>query len=419
VLVVVVVAAGCLTVGYVVNRPSTAPYSKADGPTFYQALGALNSSVTVTSGGPWTLFAVWGIATTLPLAPGALGWPEYNLSENACQAQFNGLTLWNGSIPLFNGTFNSGTAPFWQFAFFSNASSSILIATDVLGVAHVYAPMSESSPCADGTSLGGDPWTWQIVVLPSLPWPTDTPKLAQTAWIRGGGKGWTNHNPPAFEAYDFGFSYWGSANPAGLIVKYSRCGLVGATDVQPVLYVGLNPDASWGMSFNGSQGCGDVQALGPPPVLFGYAAVFSTATVSGTANTSLAAIPFQLGPLGDPSGDYDVSGLVSWMTTLNLTDSAGQRLQSGTPGCPAWVPSIADCTASAAGWYVVLESESGAWLDSYPSTPGGTSWEVPNVAFASHQQLVVVAPSTWNLTGDELALNGTVAACPVNGTAMI
>jgi hypothetical protein len=41
------------------------------------------------------------------------------------------------------------------------------------------------------------------------------------------------------------------------------------------------------------------------------------------------------------------------------------------------------------------------------------------VAFASHQQLVVVAPSTWNLTGDELALNGTVSACPVNGTAAI
>jgi len=413
---VVVVAAGCLTLGYVVNHSvTTAPYSKADGPTFYQALGALNASVMAISGGPWALYAVWGIATTLPFAPGSLGWPGNNLTANACQAQFNGLTLWNGSIPLFNGTFNSGTAPFWQFAFFSNTSASILIATDVLGVAHVYAPMSESSPCADGTALGWDPWIWQPAFMP---WPTDTPKLAQTAWIRGGGKAWMNHNPPSLEAYDFGFSYWGSGNPIGVIVKYARCGLIGATDVQPVMDVGLNPDGSWLMSFNGTQGCGDVITLGPPPVLDGFLLVFSSPKPGNATGSHQAVVPFQVAY--DSAHQFtDASGLVSWMTSLNLTDSAGQRLASGAPGCPAWVPSIEDCPASATGWYVVLESESGAWLDSYPSTPGGTSWEVPNVAFASNQQLVVVAPSTWNLTGDELALNATVVACPVNGTAVI
>jgi len=415
VLVVVVVAAGCLTVGYVVNRPSTAPYSKADGPTFYQALGALNGSVTVTSGGPWTLFAVWGIATTLPFAPDVVHWPEDNLTANACQAQFNGLTLWNGSIPLFNGTFDSGTAPFWQFGFFSNSSSSILIATEVLDATHVYPPMPMASACAVASGLAYEPWGWANAFRP---FPADSSRMAETAWTTGG-SAWMNQNQPAYETFVLGYSNWGSGYPEGLVVHFARCGLVGATGAQPGLFVIVNSDGTLYLDDHTLEGCGDVASLGPPPVLVGYTVVFSNATLLSTADSSIASIPFQYGPAGDPSGDYDVGGLVSWMTTLNLTDTAGQRLQSGTPGCPAWVPSIADCTASATGWYVVLESESGAWLDSYPSTPGGTSWEVPNVAFASHQQLVVVAPSTWNLTGDELALNGTVSACPVNGTAAI
>jgi hypothetical protein len=172
------------------------------------------------------------------------------------------------------------------------------------------------------------------------------------------------------------------------------------------------------MSFNGSQGCGDVQALGPPPVEDGYTLYLAAPSLTNSSLIHRADLSMQV-TYDAGIFDEDAGGLVSWMTTLNLTDSAGQRLASATPGCPAWVPSIDDCPASATGWYAVLESESGAWLDSYPSMPGGNSWEIPNVALASNQQLVVIAPSTWNLIGDELTFNGTVGACPVNGTAMI
>ena len=412
---IIALTASFAILGSPVYRYRSGPVVRADGPTFHGALSALNESVDAAVGGPWNLFAVWGIATTLPFAPATIPWPEYNLTVNACQAQFSGLTLWNGSIPLFNGTFNSGTAPFWQFGFYSNTSSSILIATDVLDVTHVYPPMPMASACAVASGLGYEPWGWSTALRP---FPADSSKMALTAWTTGGSV-WTGKNQPAYETFVLGFSNWGSGYPEGLVVHFARCGLVGATGVQPGLFVLVNSDGTLYLDDETTEGCGDVSSLGPPPVLFGYTAVFSNTTLLGASNSSLAEVPFQLGPAGNPSADFNVDGLVSWMTSLNLTDSAGQRLANGAPWCPGWVTSIDECPANATGWYAVLESESGAWLDSYPSTPGGTSWEVPNVALVSNQQIVVVAPSAWNLTGDKLVLNGTAVACPVNGTATI
>lgn len=292
---------------------------RVDGPTFYQAFAAVNESVGAIAGGPWTLYGVWGIATPLPFSPNALGWPSNNLSINSCGAQFNGLTLWNGSIPLFDGSFDSGTAPFWQFAFFSNASQGILIATDVSGVTHIFPPMGMSSTCARATALGATPWGWARLFSP---FPANSPIMAVSAW-NAIGKQWMTANAPAWEAYILGFGYWGSTTPNGLIVKFDRCGQVGATGVQPVVDVGLNNDGSWNNYFNGTQGCGDVVSLGPPPIYGGYSAYFSPPTVSPSRNTTLVNQSFQV-TYGNLSDDPDAGGLVSWMTTLNLSNAVGR-----------------------------------------------------------------------------------------------
>jgi hypothetical protein len=400
---VIVVAGGLGTYYILAHRGSSSPSVVGDGPTFYQALGAVNGSVISQSGGPWTLYAVWGIAAPVPFSPNALGWSDSNNgSVNSCGAQFNGITLWNGSIPLFNGSFDSGTAPFWQFAFFSNASQSILIATDVLGVAHVYPPMGISSTCARSTSLWAAPWDWARLFSP---FPSNSPVMAESAW-NAVGKSWMTTNQPAYEAYVFGWSYWGSANPEGLIVKLARCGEVNATGVQPVLDVILNSNGTWSSYFNGTQGCGDVTSLGPPPVYAHYEVDFSSSDVSQAMSTIAVNQSFQV-TYGNRSADSDAGGLVSWMTSLNLTMSTGQRLPSVAPGCSSWAPSLADCQQNGPGWYAVLLSESGEWLDSYPSAPNGTAWEIPSVSLASNQILVIVAPSSWNVTGDGLSLNGT------------
>ncbi len=412
-LVAVIVATAGVGAWYYVTSGHTSATPRGDGPTFYQALAAVNATVKDQSGGPWALFVAWGIATPTLFAPSALGWLGNNETVNSCGSQFGGLTLWNGSIPLFNGSFDSGTAPFWQFGFFSNASQSILISTDVGGVARAYPPMGMSSTCARFSDLGASPWTWARIFSP---FPSDSPAMAESAW-KAIGQRWMTTNQPAWEGFILGFSYWGSANPNGLIVKFARCGQVGATGVQPVAYVGLNSDGNWNNYFNGTQGCGDVVSLGPPPVYGSYVLNFTLLKVSVGPGTTMANQSFQTA-YGHTSGpvDDDAGGLVSWMTTLSLATASENRLPSFMPACGSWVPSLADCQANGSGWYAVLLSSSGAWLDSYPSSPNGTAWVVPNVSLVSNQYLIVVVPSSWNVTGDVFSISGTVPIVAVSGS---
>lgn len=414
-IALIAIAAGVGVVYFVIPHGSTSGL-KADGPTLYQAIAPVNVSVQNVSGGPWTLFSLWGVDTPVAFSPNSLGWSEYNVSVNSCQSQLRGLTLWNGSIPLFNGSFQSGTAPFWQFAYFSNVSQTILIATNVLGTVHVFPPMAMTSTCAVATGLGPQPWP-SIFARTLRPFPADSPALAATSWTTIG-HSWMNRESPGWMAFDFGFSYWGSANPGGLIVKYARCGEVGYTDIQPVAYVGLLPNGSASMIFNGSQGCGDVISFGPPPVLDGYELDFSSSTENSAAGTSTINQSFQVGDPLDPHY-FDSGGLVSWMLTLNVSSSTGQHLASVVPSCSGWVPSLPDCTANGSGWYAVLLSSSGEWLDAYPSNANGTSWELPNIALASNQYLVVVVPSSWSVNGDTLTPDGTDSDVPVTGSATL
>ena len=78
----------------------------SDGPTFFQALSQVNNSALLEPGGPWALFSVYGIATQIPFSPNLIGYAHTNQTVNSCGQEFNGLTLWNGTMPLFNGTFN-------------------------------------------------------------------------------------------------------------------------------------------------------------------------------------------------------------------------------------------------------------------------------------------------------------------------
>lgn len=389
---------------------ASAPAIKADGPTFFQALAGLNASVSQQSGGPWALFAVWGIASPVAFSPSSLGWVQNNLTVNSCQSSFRGVTLWNGSIPLFNGSYQSGTAPFWQFAFFSNASQSILIGTNVQGVSKLYPPIGMSSPCAAHSDLGYEPWVWAATFVP---FPPDTPVLAMNSW-NAIGQRWMSSNLHAYEAFILGWSYWGSANPEGLVVKYARCGQVGFTGVQPVADVVLKSDGTYANYLNGTQGCGDVISLGPPPVYGAYALDFSPASTSSAGGTTWISTAFQ-STYGNRSLDSDAGGLVSWMLRLTLKDASGQLLQVAPPMCAAWVPSPSDCTSGASGWYGLLLNEAGGWQNSFPSLANLTSWSVPGVALVSNQLIVLVVPTSWNTTGDVLNVVGNVAAVGVSG----
>jgi hypothetical protein len=110
---IIVVAGGFGSYFVLAHLRNTGPSGVADGPTLYQAMAAMNQTLRNATGGPWGLFSVYGVAAQAPYSANVVGYPSNNLTVNACQAQFNGLTLWNGTMPVFSGTLNSGTAPFW------------------------------------------------------------------------------------------------------------------------------------------------------------------------------------------------------------------------------------------------------------------------------------------------------------------
>ncbi len=149
VVVAVVVMVAGIALYFILEHGSgsSSPPLHDDGPTFYAALAEVNSSVVNVTGGPWALFSVYGIAAEEPFSAGVIAYPLNNITTNSCGAAFNGITLWNGSMPVFNGTFNSGSAPFWQFGYFSGTSQEFLLATSVDGRGHVYPPIPYPSSC--------------------------------------------------------------------------------------------------------------------------------------------------------------------------------------------------------------------------------------------------------------------------------
>jgi hypothetical protein len=391
---------------------------KNDGPTLYQAIAGVNQSLRNVSGGPWGLFSIYGVAAQAPFSADVISYPLNNQTANACQAQFNGLTLWNGTIPVFTGTLNSGTAPFWQFGFYSNVTQQIVLATNVEGSVHIYPPMSANGSCHPWYDLGSNPGTWVKQLAPFLP---NSPAIAQSAMTQVGNLSWFYPSSPWAEIYTTGpgvFVGFGDLEGfAGVILE--RCGLLGVSNLQSVL--------PWAENLNGTDGgysneTGNCAVLNYPY----FAGYGSYDLVPGPANTSVTtgalqlSLSYQVGIVEhNQTAPYvfDGWGLANWMTSWNLTNASGEHLPLAVPGCREWVSTVADCAANALGWYAVVLSASGGWLDSYGVLPGGgVGWSEPVTALVSHEQLVVVCPNSWNVTGDVLNVTSTVPTSTVNGS---
>ncbi|HYA58130.1 MAG TPA: hypothetical protein VEH57_06690 [Thermoplasmata archaeon] len=388
-----------------------------DGPTLYQAIAGVNQSLRNVTGGPWGLFSIYGVAAEAPFSASVVGYPLDNLTANACQAQFNGLTLWNGTMPAFDGSLSSGTAPFWQFAYFSNVSQQILVVTSAMGTSHAYSPMPVNGPCHPWYDLG-NPEDWVRQLAPFL---TNSPNIAQPAMDAMGKLSWFYRSSPWAEIYTTGpgvFDGFGDLGGfAGVILD--RCGLLGASNIQPLLL--------WAESFNGTNGGYSNETTNCAVLNYPYFAGYgSYDVIPGSPGSSLnggtlqLAVPFQVGIIEHNQTTpfyYNAWGLANWMTSWNLTNSSGDQLPLQASGCDSWVPSVSDCEANASGWYAVVLSASGEWVNSYGLNPNGTrGWAEPVTALVSHQQLVIVVPSSWNVTGDVMTVKSTVATSTVLGT---
>lgn len=391
----------------------------SDGPTFAQAFSAVNDSASKHPGGPWTLSQAFGIATPIPSSPSSWGWPgDYPETMTACQQAFNGLTIWNGTLPLFNGTFNSGTAPFWQFIFFSNQSGQLLIGTDVAGEVSVYPSIGLSSPCAGFSGIGYKPWTSAKIISQGL-FPIDTPVMAEAAW-GAVGKTWVDAlGKQPTEMYLIGDLPFGSGASSATQLEYFTCGTLGGVGVTKGLSVFANPHnlsdvTAWE---NYSLGCTPTAANWTAiPVHFD----FTNSTVTSAEEGTYYSQDFQVLMGFNVSNMSNQSlGITSWMVNLSLASSTGTRLTLGTSGCDNWTTTYTDCLPDPAGWYVVLLSGSGGWLDSFGMTTSQGAWTLPVVPIVSGQSIVLVLPNTWVVSNATLAISSTIAGLPLTGGYVI
>ncbi len=428
-LAVVVVVAGLGGYFYFAHRPGPAAAPViADGPTLKAALTAVNTTVRNASGGPWNLFSVYGIASPAPFSPNVIGYGglSNNWTVNRCGQAFNGVTLWNGSIPLFHGTFNSGTAPFWQFGFYSNSSDQFLVATDVVGIPHVYPPITANQsrgqcyPWYD-FSLGPSHWTGELSNLG-----VDSSVRASAAWAVAN-QSLVTANEPMVEIMTMGpgmYLGFGDVNLGYLGVYFERCGIVDVAGETPLVQIAVSPQgqALGGILANQSTNCA-VWNAGHGSYDGIDALQFGAPNQSFLGLTQQVETPFQIAqayPNGTLTNDYDGWGVANWMTSWNLTNASGQHLPLTTPTCRGWVPSVADCGANSSGWYAVVLSASGGWINSYGALPGGgVGWSEPVTALVSQQQVVIVAPSSWTLSGDQLSVTSTVSTTTVTGTVSL
>jgi len=393
-----------------------------DGPTLFQVLDQVSASVQSAPGGPWGLFSVYGIAAQLPFSPNVLGYPAENHTVNSCGALFNGLTLWNGTIPVFNGTLNSGTAPFWQLAFYSNATNEVLVVTDLLGAVTTFPPESYPGPCTPWNGFPG-PQSWvEAINGVSI----DSSVAVNAAW-NAVASFWPTPDQSFAEIITLGPNIFDSIGyvTGGYLIAFDRCGLTDVAGVQSRLFAAANWSAPSGQAA-GELGGGNCAALNSSQGGSGalYELLFTNASEQQSSSTTWITVPYQVALAyatnGTLFGDYDGWGLANWMTDWNLTTPSGVRLPVAGSSCAAWVPSISDCTSNESGWYAVVLSASGEWINSFGvQTRGGVGWSEPVTALVSHQQLVIVFPSPWDVSGDLLNVTSTIASSAVYGSVAL
>ena len=404
-----------------VERPTSSV--RDDGPTLYSAYAAINASVHEVTGGPWALFWGTGIAAQAAFSPNIFqNILTQSVVVNDCGKLLNGLTMWNGTIPVFAGTLNSGTATFWQFGFYSSTTNQILLASDVMGEVTVFPPEQNaylSTNCMPWGNLGNQ--------FPSLSnWARDlyttsgnSPAEAELA-TETVGQETLNSQGPWAEIYWIGpnmFYPWPTTAPSVPVsVTFDRCGLDGITGIQPLDFVGNNS----ALAMIGETNCALLNYAPNPVGTYSgyYQFVFSKPSSATELGTTQMTLPYQVGSVYNISKNFtNTWGLANWMTGWSLSLPVGKNLPMTSPTCLAWVASVSQCSANTSGWFFVITSPNGSWINSYGVMPGSSvGWSQPVTAMVTDQQLVLVVPSSWNVTGDVLSVSSKVSTSTVVGS---
>lgn len=364
ILVLVIVTSGIVVA---VRYPHTSPSQPPVGLTFEEVATSARGAVRNATGAPWILASGLGVLSSQPVWLDPLG-DEY------CRS-WAGVSVWNASqIPLASGQFSSGVVPFWSLIY-KNASQFLLEAVSQDRSVHLVGPVSPTSTCGEFMDLV----LGNLSAVPSV----DSPAASAYAWNLVG-ESYVSAYPSAVEFYEIGGGQLpavGSTND-GWIVGYQVCGLQG--------YAGLNLVPAVTVKFQNTTGTYYLDRSLSGCSQGGFEVRYGTPTnTSGPGFSTVLALPLSLG-FTNSSNITDGWGLVSWMTRISIVNASnGWSYPPGPLACSATNLSSASC-GSVPGWYAVLTTPTGYWLDAYGEMAGVAGWVLPNVPFYTGDSLLIV-----------------------------
>lgn len=377
-----------------------------NGVTFADAYGPVNSTLSRWSDGPWRPTSILGVASGAPSAP----LPNYNASLNQTMrlcGELPGVTVWNDSgIPVYTGGLAAGAAPFWSILF-RNTTGAYVYATDLEGIIRIDGPSSTVDACVEAAGIGSS------LFVPSS---VNSPQVSLTAYLASG-KMFSAVHPRLVEYYVLGNAQLEEpdASPVGWVVNYFQCDVAGVSGRQNYAAVGVNESGNTQFIDNGWLTC----TLPSYRFDFGSGPLNATGSFGTTVDVSLPFLVTAPDALANNTTLFDAWGLLTWVTRLQLAAGNSSPVSESPPSCNSWVPSLTECPADSSGWFVVLLSQGGVWLDSYPSATNDSSWSVPNVILSSQDQFVLVAPASWNLSADALEVTSTTPNTDIEGSVTL
>jgi len=373
--------------------------------TLHSAWSQVSGAFSAFANGSWRVSFAEGVAADGNWSPPAYLWALYSPSAwTSCEAQLSGVstvTFWNASVYPASSSptvFSSGAAPLWTFVF-SDSNSSTFVASWFLGNVILNGYLTTGSPCLKLWMFNSSAW-WTVDPSHELDSnaiasevQAEDQYLAQGPFPPGGGFAPMPVPPEPSVALYFpgqellpsevlGASQW--------TVAYTACGLSGSYgQIAPYVAYLLNATAvPQGHSYawlSSRPSCYDsdydvnftkTTTVGAPTNLSQYFewklnVSFMTSAVPARWNLSdLSAsdFQFQLGSINPPFGDFNSSAELCGPGSSNLTS----------------------CPPPAHGWYAVLLSSDGTWLDSFPTAQSGSNWSLPGVGIESGDQIAFV-----------------------------
>jgi len=419
----IAVIAGLGTVWWLGSSGSQS--SHAGMSTGLNALALVEASLSKVTTQSWAPISDLGIASQMPYTPGTMSENESAAADLAGIEACESLpfpSVWNVSgLPDRAGNLTDGFAPFWQFLFENESGPGqfvFAIGVYVAGGVYVAAPLAENNSCIQGlgmdsatgpfplanpnleTNLGGPLAYAAVSRFNSLA--TSYAVLWTDGWSMISNNGWGSFA-------DGGGAAWG--------VTFYACGQTGVEPLLPswiAWHAGVesqNGTPIFGGVFATQFICTQSQynvtlEQGGTSILGSDFATSLTLEVSGSDH----------GWFGNVSDLNDSQGVAAWMVLPEVFNASQVPLPLAYDTCPVWVPGIGSCAAPTSGWYAVLLSPSGRWLDSYGLIDGSGTWSAPNVPIVSHESLVVLYTHPVTGTGDTFVLDSQVASPQIQAT---